>query len=232
MKFRIAVFAVLCILAMPVWAVCQWGNTSETLQKQVAEFLLSQGVRDGAPLNDLVSLLPYLAPETLQRQVAEFLLSRGVRDGAPLDDLASLLPYLAPEGQGAYALSEGSKPTTQPLCQWKEDLGNYTGNPYYCYCNGKLHGLWMLHFASGQVHQGTYVDGKQHGQWTIRYADGYSGGGEYVDDKKQGKWKERNADGDEYEGPYVDDKRHGWWTVRLANGKRKPVNYIHGEEQE
>ena len=84
--------------------------------------------------------------------------------------------------------------------------------------DGKMHGQWVVRFASGSVWEGSYVDGKRHGRWVERSADGQVGGGTFVDGKLHGRWVQRFAKGGVHEGSYVDDKKHGRWFQRFTSG--------------
>ncbi len=94
--------------------------------------------------------------------------------------------------------------------------------------NGKMHGRWVLRFASGQVEEGPFVDGKRHGRWVVRSAKGTVGKGLFVDGEMHGRWVYRYANGTVAEGPLVDGKPQGRWVVRHRDGKVTETVYVDG----
>ena len=94
--------------------------------------------------------------------------------------------------------------------------------------NGKMHGRWVLRFASGQVEEGPFVDGKRDGSWVVRSVKGTVGEGLFVDGEMHGRWVYRYANGTVAEGPLVDGKPHGRWVERYRDGKVMETVYVDG----
>ena len=94
--------------------------------------------------------------------------------------------------------------------------------------NGKMHGWWVLRFASGQVEEGPFVDGKRHGRWVVRAVKGTVGEGRFVEGEMRGRWVYRYANGTVAEGPLVDGKPHGRWVERYRDGTVTETVYVDG----
>ena len=52
---------------------------------------------------------------------------------------------------------------------------------------GIMHGKWVERDERGTA-EGPYVNGKKHGLWVDHHASGYKDKGEYIDGKREGRW--------------------------------------------
>ena len=98
------------------------------------------------------------------------------------------------------------------------------------YVDGKKHGQWAIHFATGANYKGPYETGKKHGQWVERYANRTVAEGTYVNGERNGPWEFQYPEGVIQKGRFDNDKRNGDWVFRYPNRDVLEGAYVNGKK--